>query len=160
MKRILREFIIVFYPILAILIYTFGEYMIDGSLDKGGILSFFKIVLMAVIFFLVFIYFMYIFFVKNESYSRIGVYIGIVEIVLFFFPWLIKQISFQVFYVFYGNLKNIYILLGLLSIYVLLILKSNYNDKLREEEIVDIEYEKLNKQDTSEIPLIREREIK
>ncbi|NMB10084.1 MAG: hypothetical protein GX982_05265, partial [Tissierellia bacterium] len=51
-------------------------------------------------------------------------------------------------------------LLGLLSIYVLLILKSNYNDKLREEEIVDIEYEKLNKQDTSEIPLIREREIK
>lgn len=160
MKRILREFIIVFYPILAILIYTFGEYMLDGSLDKGGILSFFKIALMAVIFFLVFIYFMYIFFVKNESYSRTGVYIGIVEIVLFFFPWLIKQISFQVFYVFYGNFKNIYILLGLLSIYVLLILKSNYNDKLREEEIIDIEYEKLNKQDTSEIPLIREREIK
>ena len=92
MKRILREFIIVFYPILAILIYTFGEYMLDGSLDKGGILSFFKIVLMTVIFFLVFIYFMYIFFVKNESYSRTGVYIGIVEIVLFFFPWLINKL--------------------------------------------------------------------
>lgn len=165
MKRILREFMIVFYPILAILIYTFGEYLLSASLDRYGIMYFFKVVLMALIFFTVFIYFMYVFFVKDESFSKTGVVIGIVEIGIFFFPWLIKQVSFQVFYVFYGNLKNIYILLGLLAIYILLILKFNYKKKIRQEESIKDDYDdyiedKFNKEDTSEIPLIREREFK
>lgn len=127
-KKIFTSLFIIIYPWLLLISMVYYQ-SLNNQIGKFEI-NIFQIIGFFLIYFFVFAAFIFLFFIKKESFYKVALIIGLMEIILIQVPQILLKVSYNIFLVIYGQMPyNIFIFGTLLTLYIVMFFTNKANIK-------------------------------